>query len=161
MPLALVESPYALFETEEGLVDFCAVDPGLLVHVHVVGSPLVAGQVYEGNLAEEFFAVFKGDLEYGVGARGVGVGGVLRRDSFLPSLQQVLTELLARRHARFLQSDYIYVVLVVLSQLQLRPLIQQVVEPPAVDLVERQFCLQMAELRLDPPKLTLAKYSKI
>lgn len=70
----MVEGPYALFETEQRLVDFCTVDPGLFVHIHVVGSSFVSGQIYEGYLAKQFFAVLEGDLEYGVGAGGVCVG---------------------------------------------------------------------------------------
>lgn len=64
--LALVQCADALLEGEEGLVDFCSVDPRLFVHVHVVCAPFVAGEVDERDFPVQFFAVLEGDLEDGV-----------------------------------------------------------------------------------------------
>lgn len=57
MSLALVQSTDALFEGQEGLVDFCSVYLGLFVLVDVISPSLIACQVDEANLGEEFLLV--------------------------------------------------------------------------------------------------------
>lgn len=148
MSLALVEGADAFLEGKQTLIDLCSIDAGLLVHIHVIGSSFVAGEVDEADLPEGLFAFFEGDLEDGVRAGGVCVGGVLGGDPFLGALREVVDELFGRTHGGFLQPDYIYVVLVVFTQLQLGALVQQVVQLSAVDLVEGEPRLQMPVLGL-------------
>ncbi len=51
-PLA-AQSSDALLESEEGLVDLCALHPGLPVGGGCVRAPLVSRQINQGEFAEE------------------------------------------------------------------------------------------------------------
>ena len=63
---ALIQGADALLQREQGLVDLCPVDLGLLVLVDMVSASLIAGEVDEGNLGEELLLVLEGDLQDGV-----------------------------------------------------------------------------------------------
>ena len=57
-----------------------------------------------------------------------------------------------------LHTDDVDVALVVLPQFELRPLVQQVEQLAAINLVEGQLGLEVAELRLSGRNCTLARY---
>ena len=115
MSLALVEGADAFLEREQTLIDLCSIDAGLFVHIHVISSSFVTGEVDEADLTKGLFAFFEGDLQDGVGTGGVCVGGVLGGDPFLGALGEVVDELLGRAHGGFFQANDVYVVLVVFT----------------------------------------------
>ena len=58
MLLVEVEGTYALFQGKERLIDFCAVNLGLLVGVHGVSTAFASRQIDETNLAVKSAVVF-------------------------------------------------------------------------------------------------------
>lgn len=66
MALVLVQSPNALLESQETLVDFGSVHPGLLVGLDRIGASFVSSQIYEGKLPDEVLLVLESDLKDGV-----------------------------------------------------------------------------------------------
>ena len=148
MALALVQRPNALLQRQQRFVYLCPIDSRLLVHVHMISASLIPRQVDERNLAEQLLPVFQRNLKNRMRAGGVGVGGILRGHAFLAPQREVLAEFLSRRNICFFEPDDIDVVFVVLTQFELIALVEQVIEPSAVDLIKREFGLEVAELRL-------------
>lgn len=74
MALPLVESSDALLQRKKRLIDLCSVDSCLLAHIHMISAALIACEVDKRDLSEQFFSIFKSDLENSMRARGVCVG---------------------------------------------------------------------------------------
>ena len=66
MSFSLVKSSDALLQREQRFIDFCAVNSGLLAHIHVISTSLVASQINEGDFSEQLFPFFQGDLQDGM-----------------------------------------------------------------------------------------------
>lgn len=104
----------------------------------MVCGPLAAGQVDEGDLAVNLAAVvlLQGDLQDGVGAGRIDVGAVLGGDpdpcAELDDLHQVLNG----DDLALGQPHDIDIVLGVFAGVEQVALVQQIVQFPAVDLVE-------------------------
>ena len=59
MAFSLVKCSNAFLQGEQGFVDLCSINSGLLAHIHVISSSLVACQIDEGDFSEQFFAIFE------------------------------------------------------------------------------------------------------
>lgn len=94
-------------------------------------------------------------------ARGICVDGVLAGDPFLTALHHVSHEFLSVRDVDFLKADEVDVVFVVLPQFEFVAFVEEVIEFPAVDLVEGESGFEMSEVRLCELVSTLARYSKM
>ena len=64
---ALVQRSDAFLQRKQRLIDFSSIDFGLFALVHVIGTPLVAGQIDEGDFAEVLIFLFECDLQNGMG----------------------------------------------------------------------------------------------
>ena len=60
----------------------------------MIGTPFVASQIDEGNLPEDLLAFLEGDLQDGMGAGGLGVGGVVGGDALGAAVFEELGKLL-------------------------------------------------------------------
>ena len=57
MCLSVVQSSDTLFQSQQGFVYLCPIDPCLLAHIYGVSPPLTTSQVYEGHLTGKFLPV--------------------------------------------------------------------------------------------------------
>lgn len=78
MSFPLVQSSYALLQSEQGFVDLGPIYFRLFVLVHVVSSPFVASQINERHLRKYFLAVFYVYLHDSMRPGRVRIGGILR-----------------------------------------------------------------------------------
>ena len=81
MAFSLVKSPDAFFQSQQWFIDFCTVDFGLFILVHVISSPFIPCQINEGNFGKLFFSIFQNDLHDGVRPWRISIGGILWSDS--------------------------------------------------------------------------------
>jgi hypothetical protein len=138
MLLLQVESTDALLEGEERLIDFCAIQPRLLVLVYGVRASLRPGKVNKGHLAKVLLRLCLLELQLQDGMRAgrvrVGPG-----DPGGPRLQTCLDGLhdgLDITHLDLRETDNVHFLLVILSAVHEFSIVEQVVELSAVDLVE-------------------------
>mmetsp|Transcript_80624 Transcript_80624/g.261295 ORF Transcript_80624/g.261295 Transcript_80624/m.261295 type:complete len:330 (-) Transcript_80624:231-1220(-) len=152
----LVQRADALLQGQQGLVDLRAVHARLAVRVERVGPALAAGQVDEGDLAVLQWGppavlalvprVLEADLQDRVGPRGVHVRARDARGAAVQPELDDLHELLHVLHGVLLQADDDDVGLGVLAGVQDLPVVQQVEELAAVDLVEGDVDAEVAVL---------------
>lgn len=147
MLLLQIKSADALLECEERLIDFSAVHLRLLVGVHGVGAALAAGEIDERYLPVRFHplgcAVHQLHLEYGVRAGGLRVGARLPGGARQQPVADGGHDILHGLDGLLCETHDIHLLLVILSADQFLPFVEQVVEFPAIDLVEGQVELQV------------------
>jgi len=84
----------------------------------------------------------------------VSISRVLRGDTLLTAQSQIINELFLGGYGCFLKSNNVYVVLVVFTEFELLPFVEQIKQLTAVDLKEREFGFKVSELRLNRSKST-------
>lgn len=102
----------------------------------MVSPSLGPSQVNKGYPPKTLAAVFDHDLQYGMRPRTIGIGAILSSDPDRPAILDRLHESLHTTHLLFLQPHDIDILLSIFPREEYRPIIQQVVEFAAVDLVE-------------------------
>ena len=147
MLLLQIKSTDALLECQERLIDFSAVHLRLLVSVHCVGAALAAGEIDERYLAVRLHplrcAVHQLHLEYGVRAGGLRVGASLPRGACQQPVADGGHDILHGLDGLLCEADDVHLLLVILSADQLLAFVKEIVEFPAINLVEGQVELQV------------------
>jgi hypothetical protein len=131
-----IKSSDALFKSKETLVNFSTVLLGLLACVDYISTSFRPCQINETHFTKKFASVLNGESENGVRSRGLLVGTCLPTCSTLETLMNCVHDLLHFRHVLFRQIYYVYSLFSIFSTHYLGPLVEQVVELSAVDLVE-------------------------
>lgn len=148
MAFPLIQCSDALFESQKRLVDFCSIDLGLFVLVHVVSSPLVSCQVDKGYLAKNVFLVLNGYLENGVRARRLVIGVVLGSHTKDTPLLDHIQKLLCTADELLIQTNHVDVALLVFTNLQHVATVQQIEQFAAVNFKKSDCDLQRTVLGL-------------
>jgi len=147
MLLLQVKSTDALLECQQRLIDLSAVHLCLLVSVHGVCAALAAGEIDERYLAIRLHplrrAVHQLHLEYGVRAGGLRVGARLSRGACQQPVTDGGHDILHGLDGLLSQADDVHLLLVILSADQLLAFVKEIVEFPAINLVEGQVELQV------------------
>lgn len=140
MVLPQIKSSDTFLESQQRFIDFGSINFSLFALVDGISPSLAAGEINERNLAQHFVLfvmVHEGNLEDGVGTRGVSIGAVLGGNPHGTSSSNCLHEFSWILYRLDSQTHNINILLAVFSRLELLPVIQQIEQLPAVYFIER------------------------